>query len=186
MKFEVVKTPEQRDAFNSVWTHVWALEGYDENRPEEIFSEYQQYDDFSLDYLFYESGNPIGTMRLVVQDLIDKQKSNLALPTFKDFDIEKEPDVDIEITLLTLLRDYRSSGAFFKIMEKMLRECRNSGFKKAVIAGHPRLVAMYRQLGMITREEPGVYYQGSLTIPAIITLDKAEIGIESLRKGTAT
>lgn len=181
MRYELVESPQVREDFNNVWSHVWALEGYDEGRPDEILAEYQQYDDFSRDYLFYEGSKPVATMRLVVQEMIDEAGSDLQLPTFKDFDIESEPGVDVEITLLTLLKEYRSTGAFFTMMETMMHECQTAGFRKAVIAGHPRLVAMYRQFGMIAREEPGEFYQGTITIPAILTMDKAVVGIDKLR-----
>lgn len=186
MRYELVNNQQTRDDFNRVWTHIWALEGYDEGRPEEIFAEYQQYNDFSRDYLFYQDEKPVATMRLVVQELIDHSDGELELPTFKDFDIPREPDVDIEITLLTLLQEHRNTGAFLKMMEAMLTECRASGFRKAVIAGHPRLVAMYRQFGMIEREEPGEFYQGTMTIPAILTMDKAMAGFDKLRASMST
>jgi hypothetical protein len=177
-----VRDQSQREAFEAVWREVWALEGYDEGRPEEMLAEYRQYDHVSMDFLFLHRGEAIGTMRLVVQQLIKDGNEQLELPTIKDFDVRRDPDIDVEITLLTLLKEHRHAGNFLVMMDLMVARCRELGFRKGVIAGHPRLVAMYRQLGMISWEGEGKYYQGSITIPAILTLENVERGISALKR----
>ncbi len=176
MKALRVNNRKERDIFEKTWMEVWHIEEYDEGRPNEILEEYRQYDSFSVDHIFMEREKAIGTMRFILKN------KKIELPAIKEFEIKEDPEIDAEITLLTLLKEHRHIGKFPEMMEEMLREWRKEGLRKGVIAVDERLANLYRALEMFEWEGLPKHYQGSMTVPAILTPEGVERGVKTLKQ----
>ncbi len=163
-----VFTKYQRALFEEIWTDVWQEKEYDEGNTAETLAYYRQYDQFSKDFLFYLDNIPIGTVRYILKN---NQKK---LPIVEDFGVD-EAEIQAEVTLLTVSQDYR--GKFYlKSTQMAVKKAIELGIERAGISVDEKLWKVYCRIGVLEKSFPekGKVYQGSLTIPAIITKERSE------------
>lgn len=169
---------ENKPYFNKIWQQTWIHQGYaSEENIKNIAGHYSQFDQQAEDYLINIDGQPIGTIRL-----IKNQKEN-TLPTLKDFTIKnefqylKEDPKLLEITLLAVKEGFQNQGhkISLELMKCYYQFAKNSGFDKAIMAADRRLFKLLQRLGFAMEQiGEGKQYEGSLTIPGLIDLNKTE------------
>lgn len=171
---KLVKTPRGKKVFTSLWHAAWLEKKYAEKN-EPIIKKYEKYDRFSTDLLvnflwFF----PIGTMRII------QNNEEIGLPVLNDFRIKKvwENDTRIsEVTLLTVKKRFRNTlniPLFFlmKGLYRISKERKNEGL---LVAADKRLLFVLKRIGLpFEAIGPGVFYEGSITIPAYMSFSGLE------------
>lgn len=159
-----VTTPEEKDSFQKIWRGVWLSEGY---TGEEKYAKYEKY---SVDLLLILFDNtPIGTVRLI------KNNEELGLPTLNDFEIEESGEKKLmEITLLTILSEYRKTLAFLTFLKGIYMRLKKEGIEEIVCAIDERLFLLLTKKLSFHQIKKEKMYEGSITIPAYLNLSEAE------------
>ncbi len=163
-----VESKNQRALFEKIWTDVWKEKRYDDGNTGKILNYYRKYDHLSKDFLFYFEKVAFGTVRFILKN------QEVKLPIVEDFGVD-ENDIDGEVTLLTVIKRYR--GKFYlKSTQLAIEKAIELNIERAGISVDEKLWEVYCRIGVLEKSFPkkGKIYQGSLTIPAIITKEKSE------------
>ena len=174
-KVKEVKSKKQAIKFEKLWLDVWMEEGYSGQGKAEIESIKKHYDQFlkvSTDYLVKFLGFSIGTMRLIFEGV------NVLLPALEDFEVKKvwEGNV-VEITLLTLKKKWRGLSHLPSMMlwRKGYRVVKKTeGYNGIIMAADFKLFHLLSRIFPFEKIGEAKFYEGSETIPAFLSLKKAE------------
>ncbi len=163
-----VEDRNQRALFEKIWTEVWKEKGYDDGKSEKTLTYYRKYDCLSEDFIFYFEEVAFGTVRYILKN------QEIKLPIVEDFGID-ETDIDGEVTLLTVIKCYRGK-LYLKSTQLAIEKAIELKMERAGISVDEKLWKMYQRIGVLEKSFPekGRVYQGSLTIPAIITRQRSE------------
>lgn len=169
-----VKTPGQRTTFRSLWTSVWVHEGYahDKEPLHKVEEHYATFDPWATDLILYFCFTPIGTIRLIWYN------ETVGLPVLNDFETERVWKGEVvEATLLTLRKDWR--GRLHHLPSLILwRElyCRAKRRKMEgiLMAADVRAFHLLQRFFPFQQVGEEKFYEGSLTIPAYLSIRRAD------------
>lgn len=173
-----VTDKETRLDFDHLWQKTWLDQGY--AKPEnirEIAQHYTEYNQYSVDYILKSDNQPAGTIRLILD-------SELGLPVLNDFELNEAgkkivagSQQKMESTLLTLSREFQDNGhnAALHLMRAFYQYCAKNNLPGAFMAADRRLKLLLQRLGFVLEQiGPEKMYEGSLTFPLYIDLEKSK------------
>lgn len=163
-----VRTNIGKMIFEKIWKRIWLDENYsNSNDLDKIVAHYEIFDHCSSDFLLTFCFIPIGTVRIIRQDV-------KGLPVLNDF--ETTPSWKgkvVEITLLTLKKEWRTSPASLFLFREGYWEALRQKAEGVVIAADRRLFRTLRLVGLpFDKIGESKFYEGSITIPSFIPLER--------------
>ena len=113
--------------------------------------------------------------------LIENRPDSI-VPVLKDFIIKEEfknlkNQKILEITLMAVKKDFQNQSheISMELMKKYYQFAREYGFDQAVMAADQRLFRLLKRLGFVIEQiAESKHYEGSVTIPGVIDLNKTE------------
>jgi hypothetical protein len=175
--FRVREVGGEKDqgVFRRIWTQVWREQGYaNEEEPlSEIEPHYDLLAPFSTDLLLFFLWIPIGTLRLVWSG------EGVELPALTDFEITRGWERPlVEFTLLAVLEEWRFRIPSFLLYREGYHRAKGSGFD-IVMAADRRVFRILRSLFPFEEIGEGRHYEGSMTFPAALDLEKARAAVRA-------
>jgi hypothetical protein len=170
-------TQETRKQWQELWEMVWREEGYDQpDGLSAIRKHYGNFDPHSTDLILTCWGWPIGTARVI-------QIGPPGLPVLNDFDIDPELKKSllpmgkevVEVTLLTLHPKARGLLLpFLLLLKGVYKTAKEMGAEVILMAADMRLYMTLLSMFPLTPLGQPKIYEGSLTVPACLSLREAE------------